>query len=146
MKPSGWLCGATPVRSSSLARYLGTTQDEGEAVRWYRFAADQGHEGAQCYLGKMYADGRGVPWDEGEAVRLYRRAADAGVAAAMFELGKMYADGRGVAQDDGEAARWYRLAADQGSTIAGHAPPKTTRLYDRTADTVTVDEIERILI
>ena len=28
-------------------------------------------------------------------------------------------------------------------TIAGHASPKTTKLYDRTADTVTVDEILR---
>ena len=27
--------------------------------------------------------------------------------------------------------------------IAGHASPKTTKLYDRTADTVTVDEIFR---
>ena len=30
--------------------------------------------------------------------------------------------------------------------IAGHASPKTTKLYDRTADTVTIDEIERIVI
>ena len=30
--------------------------------------------------------------------------------------------------------------------IAGHASPKTTKLYDRTADRVTVDEIERIVI
>ena len=28
----------------------------------------------------------------------------------------------------------------------GHASPKTTKLYDRTADTVTVEEIERIVI
>ena len=27
-----------------------------------------------------------------------------------------------------------------------HTSPKTTKLYDRTADTVTVDEIERIVI
>ena len=33
-------------------------------------------------------------------------------------------------------------AADRG----GHALPKTTKLYDRTADTVTVDEIECIVI
>ena len=30
--------------------------------------------------------------------------------------------------------------------IAGHASPQTTKLYDRTADTVTADEIERIVI
>ena len=35
---------------------------------------------------------------------------------------------------------------DHAQQIAGHASPKTTKLYDRTADTVTVDEIERIVI
>ena len=33
---------------------------------------------------------------------------------------------------------------EHAQQIAGHASPKTTKLYDRTADTVTVDEIERI--
>ena len=35
---------------------------------------------------------------------------------------------------------------EHAQQIAGHASPKTTKLYDRTADTVTVDEIERIVI
>ena len=35
---------------------------------------------------------------------------------------------------------------EHGQQIAGHASPKTTKLYDRTADTITVDEIERIVI
>jgi hypothetical protein len=30
--------------------------------------------------------------------------------------------------------------------IAAHASPKTTKLYDRTADTISLDEIERIVI
>ena len=30
--------------------------------------------------------------------------------------------------------------------IAGHASPKTTKLYDRTSDTLTVDEIPRELL
>ena len=34
---------------------------------------------------------------------------------------------------------------EHAQQIAGHASPKTTKLYDRTADTVTVDEIERIV-
>ena len=40
--------------------------------------------------------------------------------------------------------RWETL--EHAQQIAGHASPKTTKLYDRTADTVTVDEIERIVI
>ena len=35
---------------------------------------------------------------------------------------------------------------EHAQQIAGHASPKTTKLYDRTADTVTADEIERIVI
>ena len=35
---------------------------------------------------------------------------------------------------------------EHAQQIAGHASPKTTKLYDRTADTVTVDEIARIVI
>ena len=35
---------------------------------------------------------------------------------------------------------------EHAQEIAGHASPRTTKLYDRTADTVTLDEIERIVI
>ena len=35
---------------------------------------------------------------------------------------------------------------EHAQQIAGHASPKTTKLYDRTADTITDDEIERIVI
>ena len=35
---------------------------------------------------------------------------------------------------------------EHAQQIAGHASPRTTKLYDRTADRVTLDEIERIVI
>ena len=35
---------------------------------------------------------------------------------------------------------------EHAQQIVGNASPKTTKLYDRTADTVTVDESERIMI
>ena len=35
---------------------------------------------------------------------------------------------------------------EHAQQIAGHASPRTTKLYDRTAETVTLDEIERIVI
>ena len=92
----------------------GVPQDNTEAARWFRLAADQGHARAQASLGFMYGNGDGVPRDDGEAARWYRLAADQGHAGAQSHLGVMYRNGRGVPQDDGEALRWYRLAAAQG--------------------------------
>ena len=54
----------------------GVPEDDAEAVRWYRLAADQGHADAQYNLGWMYANGEGVVEDDAEAVRWYRLAAD----------------------------------------------------------------------
>ncbi len=39
-------------------------QDLAEAARWYRLAAEQGYARAQYNLGRMYANGRGVPQDD----------------------------------------------------------------------------------
>ena len=38
----------------------GVTQDDSEAVTWYRKAAAQGHANAQYNIGVLYANGRGV--------------------------------------------------------------------------------------
>ena len=60
----------------------GVPQDDAEAVRWYRLAADQGLADAQFSLGVMYAIGDGVPKDDAEAARWYRLAADQGYVSA----------------------------------------------------------------
>jgi TPR repeat protein len=41
----------------------GTLQNDAEAVKWYRLAADQGYADAQLNLGNRYAQGQGVPQD-----------------------------------------------------------------------------------
>ena len=48
---------------------LGVPQDDVEAVRWYRVAADQGLALAQFSLGVRYATGLGVPQDDVEAYK-----------------------------------------------------------------------------
>jgi integrase len=35
---------------------------------------------------------------------------------------------------------------EKAQAIAAHESPRTTKLYDRTSDEITLDEIERILI
>ncbi|MGV0035109.1 MAG: tetratricopeptide repeat protein [Candidatus Azotimanducaceae bacterium WSBS_2022_MAG_OTU7] len=40
------------------------SEDDKEAVKWYRLAADQGYATAQNNLGGMYLNGEGVPEDK----------------------------------------------------------------------------------
>ena len=61
----------------------GVPEDDAEAVRWYRLAAEQDDASAQYFLGFAYANGRGVPEDYAEAVRWYRLAAEGGGVALL---------------------------------------------------------------
>jgi hypothetical protein len=96
----------------------GVAQDDAEAVRLYRLAAEQGHAEAQFNLAYLFNYGEGVAQDKAEAIRWYRLAAEQGHAEAQFNLGCMFEYGQGVAQDKAEAIRWYRLAAAQGHAEA----------------------------
>ncbi|MFP6803287.1 MAG: tetratricopeptide repeat protein, partial [Pseudomonadales bacterium] len=58
----------------------GVPEDDKEAVKLYRLAAEQGHLSAQHKLGLMYDNGEGLPEDDKAAVKWYRLAADQGLA------------------------------------------------------------------
>jgi TPR repeat protein len=93
----------------------GVTKNDKEAVKWYRLAAEQGHASAQSNLGVMYKNGQGVIQDYQEAVKWYRLAAEQGYANAQSNLGVMYHIGKGVIQDHVRAYMWYNLAASNGN-------------------------------
>ena len=97
----------------------GVPQNDAEAFRWYRLAADQGDATAQSNLGGMYEKGEGVPQNYVEAVKWYRVAAEQGYANAQFGLGFMYVNGVGVPNNDVEAYKWLALAAAQQGDFAG---------------------------
>ena len=61
----------------------GIAQDNAEAVKWFRRAAEQGLPEAQSVLGLMYAGGKGVPQDEVEALVWFNLAARAGDPEAI---------------------------------------------------------------
>ncbi len=61
-------------------------QNAGEAARWYRLAAAQGHVNAQAVLGRMYLRGEGVPQDRDEARRWLQQAAEQGHGDALEQL------------------------------------------------------------
>ena len=89
-------------------------EDYEVALEEFRKAAEQGHAGAQFYLGILYRRGRGVAPDFAEAVRWYRKAADQGHAKAQYSLGRMHQRGQGVDKDFAEAARWHRMGRGPG--------------------------------
>jgi len=112
----------------------GIRQNDAEAVKWFRKAAEQGHTKAQFNLGVLYDKGQGVAQSSSEAEKWYtkaaergdvdaqtslgpkwyRKAAEQGDAEAQYNLGLSYANGHGVEQSDTEAVKWYRKAAEQG--------------------------------
>ena len=96
----------------------GVAQDDREAGKWFRKAAEQGHAGAQFLLAGYYNVGEGVPEDDREAVKWYRLAAEQGVAGAQLQLSLVYFLGRGVPEDYVEAYAWMNLAAAQGEKDA----------------------------
>jgi TPR repeat protein len=92
----------------------GVPEDDAEAVKWYRLAADQGNAKAQYNLGFMYDTGGGVPEDDTEAVKWYRLAADQGHTGAQLNLGVMYGLGAGVPRNPVTAYAWVNVAAASG--------------------------------
>ncbi|MGN0730237.1 tetratricopeptide repeat protein [Treponema sp.] len=75
--------------------------------------AEQGNAVAQCRLGWMYMEGRGVEQDLKKAVEWYRKAAEQGNASGQCNLGRRYEYGQGVEQDYEEAVKWYTKSAEQ---------------------------------
>ena len=116
-------------------------EEDAEAVKWYRKAAEQGHAEAQYALGSCYQrsivdvplqrlgnvmsnffTGNPLSLERNinnvMAVRWYRKAAQQMHVRARYELGKMYECGNGVTQDFAEAAKWYLKAAMAGNSDA----------------------------
>ena len=95
----------------------GVPQDDDEAERWYRRAAEQGLAAAQYELGLWSQHRR---QDHVEAIKWYRRAAEQGNRSAQNDLGLIYHLGWVVPHDYGEALKWYRRAAERGQASAQH--------------------------
>lgn len=96
----------------------GDAASEDDPVKVLKQKADKGSADAQYFLGKAYANGKGVKKDQKQAVEWYRKAAENGHAEAQNNLGAAYANGNGVAKSDEEAAYWWQIAADNGNAAA----------------------------
>ena len=76
--------------------------------------AEQGDVEAMFCVGRMYANGFGVPMNDEMALKWYGLAAGEGHPEALYNLALMHANGWGVAMNDVPAAGFYRLAAGFG--------------------------------
>lgn len=105
------------------AYYSGTDtvpQDYEKAFTWYQKAALQGHPLAQCQVGLMYREGRGVAKDEKKAFDWFMKAADdqQNCPRGKFYVGRSYHYGNGVPVDYEKAVMWYFKAATRDDAYA----------------------------
>lgn len=92
----------------------GRCQDYHEAVRWYRYAANQGYANAQVNLAEAYFDGKGVEQNLQSAFYYTLEAAKNGLPLGMLNAAKCYANGWGTARNIDEAVKWCDQAAAAG--------------------------------
>ncbi len=113
-------------------------QDDLEAVRWYRRAAERNSVLAQNNLGWMYERGRGLERDYAGALFWYKLAAQAGNVAAQHNLASLYERGLGIPPNPMLATEWYERAIKQGDETAREGLTRVTG--PSTGAKVTVDE------
>ncbi len=83
-------------------------------------AASKGDPQAHTLIGRINAEGFGIPRDFDAAAKWYQRAAELGDVEAMFALAVLYADGKGVAKDRVKAGQYFEQAARKGHAAANY--------------------------
>lgn len=100
-----------------LATAFHRDDQNSEAIKWARLAADKGGGGGQSLLGWMYYLGQGVPKDDNQALQWARKAAEQGMGGGKSLLALLYQNGKaGLAQNAVEADKWYILACKMETT------------------------------
>ncbi len=120
-------------------------QNYGEALNWFKAAANQGHTPAEVNLGLLYKNGRGVLQDYTQAAQWFQKAAAKGHPEAEYNLASLYKIGQGVKHDMKQAYAWYNLAAAQGyePAVAGRENIST---FMSAAEVAEAQALSRTLI
>lgn len=103
-----------------LAYHAGTLlkQDDAEALRLLRIAANRGFAAAEEAMGIFCQSGFGMAPDRAAAVSWYIKAARHGSRDAATNLALLYSTGDGIPKDANQAAIWFRTAAEAGDATA----------------------------
>ena len=89
-----------------------------KGLKWIRRAAEQGHIGAQYFLGAELATGENVRKNLREAASWYRRAAKQNHGEAQYNLAMMYWAGEGLPRSASAARKWLERAARLDDLLA----------------------------
>lgn len=101
------------VAQARLADLLRAAHFDQEAIDLYRKSAQQGEAAGEFGLGRMYADGNGVPRDSELALEWYRKAEARNYAPAFDALARAYRSGDlGLTRDLEHAARYDAKARE----------------------------------
>ncbi len=96
--------------------YMLKDPDLGQAIRFYKIAAEQGYGHSQYVLGKFYYTGEGVEIDHKLAFQWLEKAAQQEVVPAMYYLGKLYADEQSAVFDMDKAVDWWMRSRSLGDS------------------------------
>jgi TPR repeat protein len=96
----------------------GVKEDAVEARKYYRMAAEQGHQEAILHLGQLLVFGKGGEPDPVEGAKWFRKGAELGSAEAQWSLGMCYLQGKGTELDSVQAYGLFSAAA-AGAVEAG---------------------------
>lgn len=92
------------LAQARLADLLHAAEFDAEALALYRLSAQHGEAAGEFGLGRMYADGAGVPRDAALALEWYRKAEKKNHPAALDALARAYRTGTlGLPKDPGMA-------------------------------------------
>lgn len=127
---------AGPLEDATAANKRG---DYATALKTFQSLAAQGHAGAQYSLGRLYADGQGVPQDYEKARQWYEQAAAQGYAEAQYNLGVLNFRGQDVPPDYVRAYMWLNLAA---AHLTGDEQKSAANNRDIAASLLTPEQVE----
>lgn len=99
----------------------GVPQNDAEAIKWFRMAAEQGDAGAQVNLGLSYENGDGVPRDDILAFSWFSIAATNGFERSRAGLERLTSI---MSADQIAEARRISRAFRPKSECAFDSPPK----------------------
>ncbi len=105
----------------------GVEENNQEAIKWLKLAADEKHPEAQYLLGSLY-EKMNIPK---EGIGYLTSAAETGFADAQSKLGYCYATGTGVEKDLEMAVDLIRQAALQGNEMAMGNLPKVEKMLEK---------------